>query len=150
MNNRIKSARSEGGFTLIELIAAIGILSIVLTPLVMMSVRGIDTYYHEQEKIELMSSGQIALERISNTIRRNAYAVEIEGSALKVGSDIAYELVGGSIIETREETGNEIANHVELLSFEVNGNLLQVDMKLIGPKHKETVNLTTSIYLRNQ
>lgn len=138
------------GFTLIELIAALGVLSIILTPLVMMSVRGITAYYHEQEKIDLMGSGQIALERISNTIRRRVAPVSQNTASLEVGEDIAYVLSGTDLMETDGGTPNEIANNVSAFDFTVDGSLLTIELELTGPKYGETIRLSTAIHLRNQ
>ena len=158
MKNINKPLKNAKGLTLIELVAAVAILAIIIVPLTMMSVRGITAYYHEQEKIELMESGQFALLKISKQIRLSDGAAESDGStyvsASIGGTEYKYEYesstnelieyIGGS------GTGNAIADNITVFNPSLSGDLLSIDLELIGPKYGEIVNLKTSIYLRNQ
>jgi len=149
---------NNSGLTLIELVAAIAIFAIIIVPLTMMSLRGISTYYHEQEKIELMESGQFALFKISKQIRLSDGIASTDSSsyvsASISGTEYKYEYqsstnelieyIGGS------GTGNAIAENITGFSPSLSGDLLSIDLKLTGPKYGEIVNLKTSIYLRNQ
>ena len=153
-----RQVKNDNGLTLIELVAAMAILAIILVPLTMMSLRGITSYYHEQEKIELMESGQFALFKISKQIRLSDGIASTDSSsyvsASISGTEYKYEYqsstnelieyIGGS------GTGNAIAENITGFSPSLSGDLLSIDLKLTGPKYGEIVNLKTSIYLRNQ
>jgi prepilin-type N-terminal cleavage/methylation domain-containing protein len=143
----------NGGFTLVELMAAIAIMAIILVPLTMVSLSGITTYYHEQEKIELMESGQFTLFKISKQIRMSnqqvASDVHYITVALSDGS-YTYQLSGTSMVEIKDGTTNPIAENITEFDVSKSEDLLTIDLELTGPKYGERVNLKTSIYLRNQ
>jgi len=149
--------KNKSGLTLIELVAAIAIFAIIIVPLTMISIRGINTYYQEQEKIELMESGQFALFKISKQIRLSDEAATSETDFVSAninGTEYKYkydnttnelvEYIGGS------STGNSIAENITDFNPSISGDLLSIDLELTGPKYGKTVNLKTSINLRNQ
>jgi len=151
-----KQLKNTKGLTLIELVAAIAIFAIIIVPLTMMTVRGISAYYHEQEKIELMESGQFALFKISKQIR-------LSDGAADAGSDYVTASIGGTEYKYQRDSsteelkefidgseGNAIADNITDFSTFLLDDLLTIDLKLTGPKYGEIVNLKTSIYLRNQ
>ncbi|HKL10937.1 MAG TPA: prepilin-type N-terminal cleavage/methylation domain-containing protein [Clostridia bacterium] len=146
------------GLTLIELVAAIAILAIIITPLTMMTVHGISAYYHEQEKIELMETGQFALFKISKQIRlsnsnvSNPSDYEIlinETAPYKYKFDDSSKMLKEYINDLPAD-GNPIAENIKTFKAVISEKLLTIDLQLEGPKYGETVDLKTSIYLRNQ
>ncbi len=156
INNPLKNTK---GLTLIELVAAVAILAIIIVPLTMMTVRGISAYYHEQEKIELMESGQFALFKISKQIRLSDGVASTDSNYVSAsigGTEYKYEYTSSTneLIEYIgvSGTGNAIAENITGFSpsLSLSGALLSIDLELTGPKYGEIVNLKTSIYLRNQ
>ena len=142
------------GFTIVELVVAIAIVAAIMAPAAKMSIQGITSFYREQEKIELMESGQLALSRISKQIRISdqELEVDIENESLRVISsvgDFTYSLNSNKQLL---EGSNAIAENVALFDVDLSdsGNLLKIDLKLLGPKYGQTIDLKTSLYLRNQ
>src|SRR6056297_989683 len=104
INNPLKNTK---GLTLIELVAAVAILAIIIVPLTMMTVRGITSYYHEQEKIELMQSGQFALFKISKQIRLS------DGVALTDSSSYVSARIGAVDYKYEYESStNELIEYI--------------------------------------
>jgi len=142
------------GFTIVELVVAIAIVAAIMAPAAKMSIQGITSFYREQEKIELMESGQLALSRISKQIRISdqELEVDIENESIRVISsvgDFTYSLNSNKQLL---EGSNAIAENVALFDVDLSdsGNLLKIDLKLLGPKYGQTIDLKTSLYLRNQ
>ena len=142
------------GFTIVELVVAIAIVAAIMAPAAKMSIQGITSFYREQEKIELMESGQLALSRISKQIRISdqELEVDIENESIRVISsvgDFTYSLNSNKQLL---EGSNAIAENVALFDVDLSdsGKLLEIDLKLLGPKYGQTIDLKTSLYLRNQ
>jgi len=147
----------NNGLTIIELVIAIALIAIIISPLSIMSIRGLNSYYREQERIELMESGQIALLRISRQIRLSEERLEIdeEEDSIEVESisdEYKYSLDGKVLYEEINGTKNMIAENIAVFDVELSDsqNLLSIDLKLEGSKYGETIDLKTSLYLRNQ
>ncbi|GEM_PF-6987072 len=145
------------GITIIELVLTIALIAILVSPLSMISIRGLRSYYREQERIELMESGQLALSRITKQIRLSEEPLEIDADNNTIelelaGATYAYSLDNGILSEEINGTKNMIAENIGVFDVELSasGNLLSVDLKLEGSKHGETIDLKTSLYLRNQ
>jgi prepilin-type N-terminal cleavage/methylation domain-containing protein len=154
---------ASGGFTLIELLVVIAITAIITVPISRAAVMGITNYYHQLERIELLESGQLVFVKVTKQIRLSSEAVVVNTDDDWIEIDLSgdiykYELTDDSSRELKEyindepDEGNTIAENISVFDVDisVSGDLLTIDLKLTGPKYGEEVDLTTSLFLRNQ
>jgi len=157
----IKYLDSKKGLTLIELLAAIALISIIMLPLTLTVNSGLRSFFIEDEEIEIMQNGRVALDRIVDRIRE-ADEVNVEnkyGMTHLVVDDKRYYLKDNELIEEIDGIGNTIALFVDEFNmfpdYEMIGNRnvlksVDLELKLIGPKYNRVFSVKTSIYIRGR
>jgi len=157
----IKYLDSKKGLTLIELLAAIALISIIMLPLTLTVNSGLRSFFIEDEEIEIMQNGRVALDRMVDRMRE-ADEVNVEnkyGMTHLVVDDKRYYLKDNELIEEIDGIGNTIALFVDEFNmfpdYEMIGNRnvlksVDLELKLIGPKYNRVFSVKTSIYIRGR
>ncbi len=147
--------KNNKGFTLVELLVALGILSMVLLPLTMTVTTGYRTFYVQEENIDVMQNGRFALDRITNKIRKaNPEDLEVSNNTLKV-DNYTYYKQGTQLMEKINNTSNDIARYIETFFITKNdnsqGQIKSIDITIIlKSQRSKDYTLKTTVYIRNR
>ena len=108
----VTRGRTDGGFTLLELLLVIlitGILAVVVAPVINEPVRA---YFDQTTRADLVDSAEMALRRIARDVRRSLpYSVRVNGA------QTAVEMIGVLDVARYREAGGGGVNPVRRLRF---------------------------------
>ena len=121
-SNPINGGGNERGFTLIELIMVIVLISIISSVAAMIILQGAKSYQKEVSYSDIHNQGRLAIERMAREIRliRSATAADI---STMTATNIVFNDVNGTNIQfifagnTISRSGNTLANNVQSLTF---------------------------------
>jgi len=143
------------GFTLVELLLSLAIISIILLPLTMTVTTGYKTFFKEEENIEIMQNGRFALDKMTDAIRSaDPEDIDVQANRLIIGRTTYYRY-GAQLMEEIGDTSNDIARYIESLTITKNnsnlGQLKSIDITIVlkGPRLK-SYTLKTTVYIRNR
>ena len=152
---KISKMRDVGGFTLVESIVTIVILSVISFIVMHIMVEGFRVWWENRDYIELRSDARAALDRIAAEFREAESVNLVSAEDLQFNSDmdgngaaqtIEYQLTGGALVRTENAQSQPICENVDSLTFTWNSPVLGVDMTLAG--RENTVRLRTDIAAR--
>ena len=131
--------KKKSGFTLVEAVVTIVILSIISFVVMYVMVEGFRVWWENRGYIELRADGRAALDRIAAELRE-AEVVTLTGpQELEIHSDndgdgaaetVIYELSGTDLIRTEGAASPVICSNVAALAFSWSQPVLTVDMTL--------------------
>ncbi len=118
----IERYNNQKGFTLIEMIIVITVISIIAGIASMIILEGIKSYQAEVSLSDIHNQGRLAIERMAREIRliRSATAADI---STMTATNIVFNDVNGANIQfsfagnTISRGGNTLANNVQSLTF---------------------------------
>jgi len=154
--------KNQQGFTLIELVIVIVILSIIAAVASQMLAQGFNAFLKAQNVTDANWQGQVALERMIRDIRTVRSANDISSSTSTTfsfvnlaGTSMTYTLSGSNLTLN----GNVLASGVNSLTFtyyDQNGNvgpstanIHYVNIDLAIAEGNASYNLSTGVYLRD-
>lgn len=113
---------NQRGFTLIEMIMVIILISIIASVAAMIILEGAKSYQKEVSFSDIHNQGRLAIERMAREIRliRSATAADI---STMTATNIVFNDVNGTNIQfsfagnTISRSGNTLANNVQSLAF---------------------------------
>lgn len=160
-----KPLMNKKGLTLIEMITALALISIIMLPLTMVVTTGLKTFFVEDENVEVMQNGRVALDRIVDRLREaDSVSVLPEGSdtpiAIVIGGNTSYFLSNNKIIESIDGNDVEIAFFVQEFNIGATYDeeddgvkvLKKLDLEIIleGDKYNQDFHISTSVFLRGR
>jgi prepilin-type N-terminal cleavage/methylation domain-containing protein len=131
--------KKKSGFTLVEAVVTIVILSIISFVVMYVMVEGFRVWWENRGYIELRADGRAALDRIAAELRESDAVTLTSPQELEIHSDvngdgaaetIVYELSGADLVRTESASSPVICSHVSALTFSWNQPMLTVDMTL--------------------
>lgn len=145
------------GFTLIESIVTIMILSVVVFSVIHIMVEGFRIWAENRNLIELRASGRVALDRLMIEFReaervnlQDAQTVAFEADIFDDGArrSIVYALTNGNLTRSliNEPPIRTICGEVSALTFSWNDPLLTIAISL--SRGDDTVNMNTDVMAR--
>jgi prepilin-type N-terminal cleavage/methylation domain-containing protein len=154
--------RKQQGFTLIELISVMVLVSIIVAISSQMLAQGFNAYLTSEDIIDANWQGQMAIERMVRDIRtvRSANDISVKTSSAftfvnLAGNTMAYSLSGSNLMLN----GNILANGVNSLTFtyyDKNGtpgastaNLNYVNIALNITQNNANFSVNTTAFLRD-
>lgn len=139
MMNFIKNDR---GVTLLEVLLAVTIMSIILLLISNVQIFGQKEYVNQAKQINHQANIRLAVKAITKDIRKTN-AASVENGALKIGSNV-YELSGTTI----KKNGNKLIDHIKVFNVTKSGNQINVKIISLEDQHGQSVSVTTDVFLR--
>ena len=157
----IKDLNNDKGFTLVELLLSLAIMSIILLPLTMTVTTGYKTFFREDENIDVMQNGRFAMDKMVRAIREAdpSNIIVTDTNRLRILSDeieTEYFRDGNWIYEKKGASPKkEIARHINALLITKNNNglgqLKSIDIEIVlSSERLKNYTLKTTVYLRNR
>ena len=120
--NESMKLNNQKGFTLIEMVIVIVLISIIAGVAAMIILEGAKSYQKEVSYSDIHNQGRLAIERMAREIRmiRSATAADI---STMTASNIVFNDVNGTNIQfsfagnTISRSGNTLANNVQSMAF---------------------------------
>lgn len=160
-------AAEEGGFTLVELMVTMAVMSIVATAVMSVAFQTLRTTNTITNRRDVFSDGQFALDQLSSEVRQGesvdatstAQTLRFSGYIDGVAKTIVWRATGTTAPYTLQRSTNGGTTYVNMLKTLGSNNLFtytthdgvkdQVTIALALTTSTSSVNLTTDIYLRN-
>ena len=145
------------GLTLVELLVALAILTLVVGGIFCMTNMGYFTYSSESTLMDLMQQARNGMDRMVREIRASS-AVTLPTSdkvifTTPTASGVQYYRSGTQLIrEYPSGTTHAIANNIALLNFTLNGSLLQIQVRADKTISSKTYSYSfmEKVHLRNE
>lgn len=139
-------SKNDAGFTLVELLASLAILSLIIGLIGSVTLFGIKQYDNQTFEAEQANDYSYALTVLSKEIRSAESVTVAEGSITVDG--VIYAQTGTQLIKTAEDSSQEVlADHLPTDGFKVSeietNNIIAITIK-----NNESKTYQTTIYLR--
>ncbi|QHS24264.1 prepilin-type N-terminal cleavage/methylation domain-containing protein [Virgibacillus sp. MSP4-1] len=135
----------EQGMTLVELLAALAIISIILLLIGAVHLFGVSQYQTQSEEVRTQSDIRFAAKDITKVIRRaNPDQVVVANNQIHIGQETTYRLDG----QTLKKNNHKLATNIQELTVEQNGNEIELRLISVPNPHGNSVSISTVIYLR--
>ena len=139
-------SKNEAGFTLVELLASLAILSLIIGLIGSVTLFGIKQYDKQTFEAEQANDYSYALSVLSKEIRSAESVTVAEGSINVDG--VVYAQTGTQLIKTAEDSSQEVlADYLPTDGFKVSeietNNIIAITIK-----NNESKTYQTTIYLR--
>jgi prepilin-type N-terminal cleavage/methylation domain-containing protein len=160
--------RSQGGFTLVELMVTMGVMSIIAGAVINVAMRTFADTAIVQDRRDVFNDGRISLDRLSKQLRQGesidvalSDAGEVHCSTYinRVATTVVWRVTGGSAPYSLQESRDGGANFATTLSSLVDpdvftytqheGVIDQVTISLDLGTSTSTVNVQSDVILRN-
>ena len=138
--------KNENGFTLVELLASLAILSMIISLIGSVTMFGIKQYDNQTFEAEQANDYSYALTVLSKEIR-SAKSVTVANGSITVDG-VIYAQTGTQLIKTAEDSSQEVlADYLPTDGFKVSeietNNIIAITIK-----NNESKTYQTTIYLR--
>ena len=157
----------EGGFTLVELMVTMAVMSVVATAVMSVAFSTLRTTSTVTNRRDVFNDGRFALDQLSGQVRQGesvdatstAQTLRFSGYIDGVAKSIVWRATGTSAPYTLQQSTNGGTTYVTMLKTLGSNNLFtytshdgvqdQVTIALALTTSTSSVNLTTDVYLRN-
>lgn len=140
---------SEDGITLVELLAALSLFSIVVLLIGSVHIFAQRQFRQQSDRIEVSSDVRLVMSQFENDIRSidsGTVYWDADTFIISGGSEVRYQLVNGSVMRN----DSVIADNISDFSVEYDSDRDQVDIRVTGTQknQRQPQTLKTTIYLR--
>lgn len=143
-----KKLNDESGITLVELIAAISILSIIILLAGSIHLFGQRQFKSQTESASQSNDFSYALTDMTTELRKYAPSeVTVEGKVVKVKGVIMYEQSGSNLLKNKTSIASSVDNFKPIKSED--GNFITIEITKINPTAANK-NYHTTIYFRGE
>ncbi|MDY6826634.1 MAG: prepilin-type N-terminal cleavage/methylation domain-containing protein [Bacillota bacterium] len=154
-----KSETTEKGFTLIEVIVTLALLSMVLTTLYSFYLFGLQSWQRGIDQTEIQQSARIAMDTMIRELQKaEEFSLHNENSEIRFhipgdSRTMRFRLLNNELVWESYPSGsigyfhNKVALGIEELSFATRGNLIAIT--LTAGSGEGSVRLSSSIRPRN-
>ena len=177
LRRRIRRADGEAGFTLVELVVTMAVMSIVATAMMAVAMRSFTTTSTITNRRDVLADGRIAIDQMTKQLRQgesvdlttsNAYTLKFSGYIDGTQSTIEWRVTGTSAPYTLEQSRDGGAHFAPLVSpilcktasdtgcsadpftyVQHAGIVDQVTIDLTFETNTSTVDLVSDVQLRN-
>ena len=142
--------KNRNGFTLIECILVLSIFSIVLSAVMDLYLTGYRMYRSIEYQVETEENIRVALNRISETIRRTdqvSKKVKISENQLKIDNHTSYELKNGILREWIDSGVNQLAHNISIFEPSLEDGLLTVRIGGMGYRDNPPFVMEQTFYI---
>lgn len=142
--------KNRNGFTLIECILVLSIFTIVLSVVMGLYLTGYRMYRSIEYQVETEENIRVALNRISETIRRTdqvSKKVKISENQLKIDNHTSYELKNGILREWIDSGVNQLAHNISIFEPSLEDGLLTVRIGGMGYRDNPPFVMEQTFYI---
>lgn len=120
--------KKENGFTLIEVLAATALLSVVALVSISLFYTGSNTYVNSENRMEIRQNVRTAMETITQSIKKvnDSSKIKAEDGKLYVDEVNYFYVQSKNSISMNNNEGQELANMIESFVFSVDGRKVSV------------------------
>lgn len=137
-----KWLKNNQGITLLEILLAITILSMVLILISQVQIMGQKQFINESNKVNHLENVRLAAKIITKEIRKeNAFV--IDGERLIIGTD-EYKLEGTDIVKN----GTPFIHYIDDFQFSALAEGIDIEIISVADIHGKKESISTTIYLR--